>query len=146
MSIAEWLLLFLRVAHALAATVWVGGGIYYLLALRPAVRATGRPPDATIAAAQRSFGEWARTSTVVMVATGAVLMFDRLATDGEGVTYAVLLAAKILAAIGAFWLVSGQRRRRRRPGMSRSTAEVVLACGLVAYILGVALASVYARG
>lgn len=144
MSVADWFLLFLRVAHAIAAALWLGGGVYYLVIVRPAIRASSLPAGDTLLAVRQSFGEMARTSTVVMIATGAVLMFDRLAADGEGVMYAALLAAKIAAAIGAFWLVS--RRPGRRGGRtSRRSSELVLTFGMIAFVLGVVLSSVYGR-
>ena len=144
MSVSDGFLLFLRVAHAIAAALWLGGGVYYLVIVRPAIRASSLPPGDALLATRQSFGELARTSTLVMVATGAVLMFDRLATDGEGVIYAALLAAKIAAAIGAFWLVS--RRPGRRGGRtSRRTSELVLSLGMIAFVLGVVLASVFGR-
>lgn len=144
MSVADAFLLFLRVAHAIAAALWLGGGVYYLVIVRPAIRASSLPAGDALLAARQSFAEMARTSTVVMVATGAVLMFDRLATDGEGVVYAAMLAAKIAAAIGAFWLAS-RRPGRRRAQSNRRSSELVLTFGMIAFVLGVVLASVYGR-
>ena len=147
MSVANWLLLSLRIAHALASTVWLGGGVYYLLALRPATRAADHDgARALTAQAQRSFVEWAHVTTIVMVATGAVLGFDRLAGDAEGLTYAVLLALKVAAAVGAFWLAGVRPRRLAARRKRRATTETIVALGLFAYVVGVALATIYGRG
>src|SRR3954464_11822392 len=98
--------------------MWLGGGGYFLLALRPAIRATDDTARAVGAAAQRAFGEWAQVATIVMLATGAVLSFERLSTGRGGLTYAILLALKIVSALAAFWL-AGLRPKRRASGASR---------------------------
>jgi uncharacterized membrane protein len=144
MTARDWLLLGLRLAHALAAAAWLGGGVYFLLVLRPAFRERGDEARSLRGDAQRAFGEWAQVATLTMIATGAVLTFDRLSTGRGGVTYAALLAAKILAALGAFWLVGLRTNRRRRA--RRTAPELVLTLGLVAFVLGVALSSVYGPG
>jgi uncharacterized membrane protein len=146
-STSEWFLLFLRVAHALAAAVWLGGGVYYLVAVRPVVRESEAPPREFVGAVQKLYGEWARTATLVMIATGVVMSFDRLGNGSGGITYAALLAAKVIAAIVAFWLagVRPGRRAVRRKGVVRSTPQLILSLGLFAFVVGVILASVYGR-
>jgi uncharacterized membrane protein len=147
-SAGDWFLLGLRLAHGLAAMLWLGGGVYFLLALRPALRAGEDGARALVTAAQRAFGEWAQAATVVMLASGAVLSFDRLSSGRGGLTYALVLAVKVASAIVAFWLV-GIRPRRRATGQARaarSRPELVAALGLLAFVLGVALSTVYGRG
>lgn len=148
LSVRDWFLLLLRLAHALAATFWLGGGVYYLVALRPALRSRPESAREFGAEAQRAFGEWARVATLVMVATGVVLTFDRLSAGRGGLTYAALLALKIVAAAAAFWFagVRPARRAARRRSGRRVAPEFILALGLLAFLLGVALASVYGRG
>lgn len=147
MSATEAFLLLLRLAHAFAAAVWLGGGVYYLVGLRPAMRESAEPPRAFVAAAQSLYGEWARVTTIVMLATGIILTFDRLANAGGGLQYAVALAVKIVVALAAFWLAGLRpgRRRRSRPAR-RSRPEVILALGAVAFGVGVVLASIYGQG
>ena len=148
MSASEAFLLLLRLAHAFAAAVWLGGGVYYLVAIRPAMRQTEEPPRAFVAAAQALYGDWARVTTVVMLATGVILTFDRLSNAGGGLTYAGVLAAKIVAALVAFWLAGLRPRRRARTDAPRrrSRPELILALGALAFGLGVVLASVYGKG
>jgi uncharacterized membrane protein len=147
-SAADWFLLGLRIAHGLAAMLWLGGGVYFLLALRPALRDGDDRSRALVAAAQRAYGEWAQAATVVMLATGAVLSFDRLSSERGGLTYALLLAVKVASALAAFWLVGVRpgRRAASKRGSSRSRPELVAALGLTAFVLGVALSTVYGRG
>lgn len=138
----------LRLAHGLAAAVWVGGGAYYVLAVRPGVRTSDREDTRQFAAAvQREFGEWASAATIVMIASGVVLMFERL-SGGQGTTvYVLLLALKIVAALVAFWITgalrpSGTRRRPRRTGRL-NTAWVALTLSMAAFLIGALLTMLY---
>jgi uncharacterized membrane protein len=139
----DWFLLALRMAHSLAAMLWLGGGVYYLLAVRPASREASEPPKAFISAAQGYFGEWAQVATMVMVVTGGVLVFDRLSNGHAGLTYVALMALKIVAALVAFWMAGMRPRRRQGRGGRRSAAEMIVTLGLLAFAIGVALSSVY---
>ena len=154
MSVAFAARLLLRLAHALAAALWLGGGAYYATILRPQLRGSDPAKQAVAKNIQREFGEWASTLTLVMIATGVVLSFDRL-TDGRGTTvYVALLAAKIVAALLAFWLsgslagrVTGARPRRAGAGPRRiNRSAVILLLGTAAFVLGVALSSIYPSG
>ena len=143
MAAGDWFRVSLRVAHALAAMLWLGGGVYFLLAVRPASRDAEPPPRAFISAAQGYFGEWAQMATMVMVVTGGILVFDRLANGDAGLTYVALMAVKIVAALAAFWL-AGIRPARRKAHDGRWRApESIVALGVVAFAIGVALSSAY---
>jgi uncharacterized membrane protein len=139
----DWFLVSLRVAHALGAMLWLGGGVYYLLAVRPASREADESPRAFFSAAQGYFGEWAQVATMVMVVTGGILVFDRLSNGSAGLTYVALMAAKIVAALAAFWLAGVRPLRRAVRRGRRSTPEVIVALGLLAFVIGVGLSSVY---
>ncbi len=148
MSLSDWFLLSLRVGHALAATVWLGGGVYFLLAVRPVMRESDEAVRGVLGSMQRQFGEWAEVATIVMVATGIVLGFDRLSDGDGGFAYATLLAVKVVAAALAFWLagVRPVRRALRRGSSRRAAPELILALGLLAFVLGVVLSAVWGRG
>jgi uncharacterized membrane protein len=145
MTPTEWYLIGLRLAHVLASVVWLGGGVYYLIALRPALRETSEPPTSFISSAQRHYGEWARVCTLAMLATGAVLAFERLSGTTGGIAYVALLSTKIVAAVAAFW-IAGMRPRRRGPrrtaGM-RSVPETVAILGFYAFAMGVIISTVW---
>ncbi|HET9017468.1 MAG TPA: hypothetical protein VFN57_17840 [Thermomicrobiaceae bacterium] len=134
----------------MAAVVWLGGGAYYVLALRPQLRSADEQARALARQAQREFGEWASVATIVLIATGVALMFDRL-TNGRGtVAYVLLLTIKVVAALVAFWIAGsfGRRYRARRPArfpmIDRSW--LILSLGTVAFVIGIALASIYPSG
>ncbi len=145
MTPSDWMLVGLRVAHSVAAVVWLSGGVYFVLALRPALQEADSAGQAVVAAAQRAYGEWAGFATIVLLGSGAVLTFERLSDGRGGVTYAALLGAKILAALWAFALVRSRVRSRRRRNR-RSSSELILTLGCVAFTLGIVLATLYGRG
>lgn len=134
------MILGLRIVHALAAVVWLGGGIYYLVALRPGVRTDEAARTVAISAQQR-FGEWSNAAALAMVATGVILAFDRLA-EGFGWTYYLTLGVKVGAALAAFLMTTLLRRRpARRPAWAR--VQYVIVLGVTAYVLGIVLSSVW---
>jgi uncharacterized membrane protein len=145
MTPSDWMLVFLRVAHSLAAVVWLGGGVYFVVALRPAAREAESAGQAIVSAAQQAFGEWNQIATIVLLGSGIVLVFERLSAGDGGWLYVILLVLKILAAIWAFILVSARFRNRRRRN-KRASSELILSLGLVAFTLGVVLASLWGRG
>jgi len=132
MDVNQVALISLRVFHAVAALIWLGGGFYYFVAVRP-----GGNPDFT-SDVQRRFHEWARPATIIMLTTGVVLLFEGLSSNSAGITYAAMLAVKIIAALAAFWLV----RPRRRPGGS-SRSQRVIALGMSAFVLGVVISTIW---
>ena len=138
MEATGFFILGLRAVHALAAVVWLGGGLYYLVALRPGV--ADDATRAVAAGAQRRFSEWSGAAVVAMLATGVILAFDRLA-EGHGWAYYLTLGVKVGAALAAFLMTLLVRRRRATPGWVR--AQYILMLGVVAYVLGVALAQVW---
>ncbi|CAN5499040.1 hypothetical protein BH24CHL1_BH24CHL1_01770 [soil metagenome] len=145
MTSSDWMLVLLRVAHSVAAVVWLGGGVYFFLALRPALQEADSAGQAVAAAAQRAYGEWAQIATIVLLGSGVVLTFERLSDNTGGLTYVALLAAKVLAGVWAFALVRVRLRSRRRRNQ-RSSSELILMLGFVAFTLGIVLATLYGRG
>jgi uncharacterized membrane protein len=139
------MLVALRVAHSVAAVVWLGGGVYFVLALRPALQEADSAGQAVVSAAQRAYGEWSKIATIVLLGTGVVLTFERLSDGTGGLTYVALLAAKVVAGVWAFVLVRARIRPRRRRNQ-RSSSELILTLGFVAFTLGVILATLYGRG
>jgi hypothetical protein len=120
------------------------------LLLRPALRNADPAVQAAGREAQREFGEWASVATLILIATGVVLTFDRL-TDGRGTgVYVILLAIKIVAALVAFGLTGtfiGRSRARRGKGKSKiNRSWLILSLGTAAFVIGIALSVIYPTG
>ena len=110
MGVLDWILVIIRWGHALAAVAWVGGGGFYLLVLRPAIRRSqGLPPD-TGAAIRDEFRGLVTTAIAVLLLTGAILSAARLTGGAASVPYAALLGVKIALALYMFYVVRFLRR------------------------------------
>ena len=120
MGVLDWILTLVRWGHAVAAVAWVGGGVFYLLVLRPAVRRSRGLPPETNAAIREEFRGLVTTAIAVLLLTGAILSVARLTGDAATVPYAVVLGVKIALALYMFYVVLRIRRGdyedRREPG------------------------------
>ncbi len=105
MGVLDWILVIIRWGHALAAVAWVGGGGFYLLVLRPAIRRSQGLPPETSAAIRDEFRGLVTTAIAVLLLTGAVLSLARLTGDAATVPYAVVLGVKIALALYMFYIV-----------------------------------------
>ena len=110
MTILDWILLAIRWAHALGAVAWVGGGVFYLMVLRPAFQRARPAPEVN-----RSIGEEFRglvnTAIVVLVVTGAILTASRLTLDTVTLPYVAVLLVKIALALYMMAVVRFRRPR-----------------------------------
>ena len=138
-------LLAARWAHSIAAVAWVGGGLFYLLVLQPAVRSGALPSDSVRTAAER-FGGLVKLAMWTLVVTGAVLFFTRISEPTATARYAAVLALKV--ALSAWMFFIAIRRRRRiadavaaRSGRIRAVAaalghvNMVVILGVVVFLL-----------
>ncbi len=136
MSTGEGALIALRIFHAVAALIWLGGGIYYVIFLRP-ISSPGAGEVTSLA--QQRFRDWARPATYIMLASGAILVFDGLSSNTAGLLYVFLLAVKVIAALIAFWLVTV----RRRHSSTAPRVRLALALGMSAFVLGVLISTLW---
>ena len=150
MSLNDLLFLVMRWVHNLAAVAWVGGGIYYLLILRPRLR---RSPEDTPNPG-RDYLSLVNTAFGVLLVTGAVLTFHRVTSGFIGVPYVAVLAVKVLLAFAMFYLVRFLPSRRPKdktspgrrwpPAISRGTSVVIL--GVIVLLLADVLSSLFEQG
>ena len=95
----------------MAAAAWVGGSLFYLIVLIPTLKRVPDVPRALSAALGVEFRTVVVTSIIVLVATGAILAFDRL-TEVEP-PYAVTLGVKVVLSVWMFALARDRRRHAR---------------------------------
>ena len=111
MSYNEAFLLAVRWVHLTASVAWVGGSIFYLFVLRPALRRSsdsGREVNRYTAA---EFKVLVDVCFFLLVVTGISMTFDRLSQGVTGTSYVIVLAVKIVLSIWMFVLASRRRRR-----------------------------------
>ena len=122
---ADYFLLAIRWLHAISAVVWVGGGIFYWLVLRPALRGDNAPEGIARFAAVE-FGQLVGLAMGVLVVTGGILAVQRLTEDTSTVTYVSVLAVKVALSAWMFFLVLSRRRGRAEPSEGRGRLRVAV--------------------
>ena len=134
----------MRVAHTIAAATWVGGSMMYLLVVLPALRLGGATPSVASNIANL-FKRLVNICIGVLLLSGAYLTFDRLTQTTLGISYIIVLILKIAGAIGLFVLALyiGQsnirRLAKRTTRLSRVAPQLMLALGILVFILGAIL-------
>jgi hypothetical protein len=133
-ALAEVLLVVLRWLHATASIVFLGWS---------AVLWLDGPPRGDVPAARQRFKEVIELSLLVLLATGAVLTFDRL-SHGANWVYAGILGIKVVGAVVAYQFAF----RWRRVGLPGGGMDgrVVLSFGGVTVLLAAMLKGVFESG
>jgi len=144
--------LFVLWSHALAAAAWVGGSLFFALALNPAMEQLGRTPEriALVVAANREFREVVRLSILVFLVTGGVLIFTRLGWSRIPNIYVAVLVVKATLSLVMFWLTGRMGVEAREAGAVARRSRwwlrpqyLVLELGVIVYALSIALRLVY---
>ena len=140
--------LIVRAAHLLAAAVWVGGSIFYMVAVLPALR-RGGPAPAVAAQIAALFRRMVNICIGVLLLSGGYLTFDRLTQTTLGLSYLAVLVLKIAAALCMFvlaiYLGQGNIRRlaKRSTRLSKAAPQLVLALGIFVFVLGALLNTLF---
>lgn len=156
-----------RWIHAVAAVVWVGGSIFYLFVLRPALTESQVNPGLIEPPVNRRFRDLVDLSIIALIVTGVIITFDRLSSAPITKVYFTVLALKIVTALAMLFFARelGTRFRPRKSassaacepflsaGLARGSAakwlspsRLVLVLGLLAFLLSMLLVHVFERG
>ena len=142
----------------MAAVAWVGGGIFYVLVLRPSRRRAGAGDSRQRGATAEEFRILINTAIGVLLLTGVILSVSRLTASAATIPYMAVLAVKIVLALYMFYTVSFLRRRsypepaalqqgrwpRWRANLSGTTAVLVI--GVVVFGLADVLDALFEAG
>ena len=114
MTPLEATVLITRWAHVLATVTWIGGNVFFLAVLRPAIRQSGGSPE-LLRSIGGGFKQAVDLSMWVLIITGAILIYDRL-TQEISIPFALILGVKIGLSAAMFLLAIslGRRGARRR--------------------------------
>ncbi|MQF64925.1 hypothetical protein FIM04_02245 [SAR202 cluster bacterium AC-409-J13_OGT_754m] len=148
MDITEVLLIIIRWLHAIASATWVGGGIFYVLVLRPSLKQLKSDTMLSIA---EDFRTMVTTAMTVLLITGAILTFERLTSGFVGTLYVVTLGTKIALALYMFYLVRFIKTRYRENSYGKLTSLIsgpttVVILGAVIFLLADILNSIFEKG
>ena len=114
------LTLLMRSLHILAAGIWVGGSVVYLLVIAPALRLSKADPRVSALVAER-FRQLVNLCIGVLLVSGAYLVVDRLSSSNAGLPYVIVLAIKVAVSLTmmVLALVQAQEARRSRARRGR---------------------------
>ena len=151
MSASEVFLLVIRWVHLVSAAAWVGGSLFYLIVLRPALRRSPEASGTISRGAASEFRALVDTCIFVLLATGVILTFNRLSGGVIGAPYVVTLSVKIALSVWMFVLAMGRRRRSallevhadpqptntrlQKVARSLSAYNVIVMLGIVVFLL-----------
>jgi putative copper export protein len=136
--------LIMRATHMLAAATWVGGNVFYLVVMVPALRSGGSAPALATKIAEL-FKRMVNICVGVLLLSGGYLVFDRLTQTTLGLPYLLVLGLKITAALVMFVLAAYmaqsniRRLAKRSTRFSKAAPQLMLALGIFVFILGALL-------
>ena len=110
MDLISWFHIAVRWAHFISASAWIGGGIFWLVVLRPAVKNDKSDDSRINKNVSSEFRSLVDTCLFVLLATGAVMTFDRLTPGTLGVSYLIVLAVKLSMVAVMFYMVRAKRQ------------------------------------
>jgi len=97
MNFLDVILLLIRWIHAVSAVAWVGGGIFYLMVLKPATKGNPLDPDNASRIA-RDFRSLVYSVMALLLITGIILTASKLTSGKIEEIYVIVLALKIMLA------------------------------------------------
>ncbi len=111
MNITDVILIIVRWVHLVSSAAWVGGSLFYVAVLRPALRRSPEPSKWINATTAAEFRLLVDTSIFILLITGVVLTFERLTHGIVGIPYVTVLSIKIVMSVWMFIVVIIKRRR-----------------------------------
>ena len=164
----DLLLAAVRWIHTIAAVVWVGGSLFYLLALQPSLSVSPMFESRPLleSAINRRFRDLVDVSIICLIITGVIISFDRLSSLPITPTYYAVLGLKLFAFLtmllmardlgsrmGRSWRapqvepiepsISDVPKKRSTFRRLLSPSRSILIMGLVAFFLSALLVHVY---
>ena len=119
--------------HAIAATTWLGGSIFYIFIFKPQQKKFLESGHPLLIALAQQFRSIIGTCIVILVASGTLLLFDRITNPSTTPTYIAVLATKIALAT---WMFAIARRRWRAVRNSDAQNGNVAKSNIMAKIYG----------
>ena len=111
MNFLDVILLLIRWIHAVSAVAWVGGGMFYLMVLKPATKGKPLDPDNASRIA-RDFRSLVYSVMALLLITGIILTASKLTSGKIGEIYIIVLALKIVLAGYMAFVVRFLRRHQ----------------------------------
>ena len=110
MEITDVFHIFIRWAHLVSATIWVGGSLFWLLVINPASKKTSANLIEFAKKMSSEFRSLVNTCIFIMIITGVIMTFNRITPGNIGATYLILLGVKIILVLIMIYLVRTKRK------------------------------------
>ena len=93
-SLTELLIIIIRWVHISSAVIWVGGGMFYLIAIRPINRVSNKNLNEFIKLINKNFANISDISILSLTSTGAIIMLNALLQPNLSLLYVTVLTTK----------------------------------------------------
>ena len=126
MNLTEGFLLLVIWLHGMAAVAWIGGGILYIVAIRPQQKPSIDSGPISNLESLGLFRSLVDICIVVLIGTGVILLFDKLSASDTGGFYLGVLALKIGLSLWMFAIARKKwgGRRSEREDAYKSTGRL----------------------
>lgn len=109
-SITELLIIIVRWVHISSAVIWVGGGMFYLIAIRPINRVSNKNLNELIKLINKNFANISDISILSLTSTGAIIMLNALLQPNLSLLYVTILTTKLFLAVLIFAITINKNR------------------------------------
>ena len=108
LNINDFFIITVSWIHAIAATTWLGGNIFYIFVLRPQQKRFLDSKSPLLIALAEQFRSVIGTCMIILITSGTLLLFDRITHPTTTPTYVAVVTTKIILAI---WMFTIARKR-----------------------------------
>ena len=122
MPISDILILVIRWLHLTSSSAWIGGGIFYILILQPLINKNPQTFKSLKSSTGRAFQSLSNICIIMMIATGAIMGFDRLSESVTNLSYAITLFIKVILSV---WIIIQMQMLRRKKMLSQADEIIV---------------------
>ena len=122
-SIADILLLIVRWIHISTAVIWVGGGIFYLIAVRPIKYTANRYLNETIPSINKNLTHISDISILSLTSTGTIIMLNALLQQNLTALYISILVIKLFLSVLIFTITINKKRVSKYKVLSDKTSN-----------------------
>ena len=101
----EWVMISARWVHAVSATTWLGGSVFFAVVLNPVYKMNSEKIGALMGPINNIYKELVDISIVALIVSGLILMFDALTGKPATITWFLIFGLKLVIALWMFFLV-----------------------------------------
>ena len=112
-SITELLIIIVRWVHISSAVIWVGGGIFYLIAIRPINRIPNKNFNELIKLINNNLANISDISILSLTSTGAIIMLNALLQPNLSLLYVSILTIKLFLSVLIFTITINKNRSNK---------------------------------